>query len=129
MIKNNVSKYFDPIEKPITTSLPKKEKSNTEIEAEVSIIKNEFDIEYYNLKYFDNKNIPEDSVRVNIDVLGGSNRFYLKVVSFQRPDGAIVIVVTNTNINHNIAVHIKDEDRLSESFNIEPKSVQTLIWH
>ena len=83
---------------------------------------------YYALGHF-SKFIPEDSVRVNIDVLGGSNRFYLKVVSFERPDGAIVIVVTNTNLNDNIAVHIKDEDRLSESFIIEPKSVQTLIWH
>ena len=82
---------------------------------------------YYGLGHF-SKFLPENSVRIQLD-LGGHNSISLQVVAFERPDGSIAIVATNRHLEGPVPVYIRDGDKISETFNIEPESVQTLVWN
>ena len=52
-------------------------------------------------------------------------------MAFERPDGAIVVIVTNQHVDQTIKVKIvtnDEEERVSQVITLGPQSVHSFIW-
>ena len=48
--------------------------------------------------------------------------------AFERPDGGLVVIVTNQHVDQTIKMKLETEDKTSESITIGPQSVHSFIW-
>eukprot|EP00091_Calanus_sinicus_P000848 TRINITY_DN10805_c0_g1_i1.p1 TRINITY_DN10805_c0_g1~~TRINITY_DN10805_c0_g1_i1.p1 ORF type:complete len:199 (-),score=57.58 TRINITY_DN10805_c0_g1_i1:157-753(-) len=81
---------------------------------------------YYGLAHF-SKFLPEGSYRIKHDMEGyDSDR--IQSVSFERPDGALVLIVTNQHMSQIVKIRIAMEGGGSEVISIGPQSVHSFIW-
>jgi len=96
------------------------------------IIVNEADDEfyknpmYYGLAHF-SKFLPEESVRIHSEVTGYDADRILSC-AFERPDGGLVVIVTNQHVDQTIKIRLETEDKTSEVITIGPQSVHSFIW-
>jgi len=81
---------------------------------------------YYALAHF-SKFLPEGSFRVN-SIMGGYDSERIRSVALERPDGNLVLIVTNEHMDQTIRIRIDNEGSSSEVINIGPQSVHSFIW-
>ena len=55
--------------------------------------------------------------------------FFIQACAFERPDGGLVVIVTNQHVDQTIKIKLETEDNTSESITIGPQSVHSFIWN
>ena len=54
---------------------------------------------------------------------------HFKACAFERPDGALVVIVTNEHVEQTIKLKlVTDDERVSETITLGPQSVHSFIW-
>ena len=48
--------------------------------------------------------------------------------AFERPDGGLVVIVTNQHVEETIKIRIQDSERVSDVIAIGPQSVHSFLW-
>merc|ERR1711970_1155041 len=81
---------------------------------------------YYSLAHF-SKFLPEASYRVGLTA-EGYDADRVQMVGFERPDGRMVVVVTNRHTDQRVQVRLVEGGKSSESFEVGPQSVHSLLW-
>lgn len=81
---------------------------------------------YYSLAHF-SKFLPEASYRVGLTA-EGYDADRVQMVGFERPDGRMVVVVTNRHTDQRVEVRLTEGGRSSETFEVGPQSVHSLLW-
>merc|ERR1719495_1050525 len=81
---------------------------------------------YYSLAHF-SKFLPEASYRVGLTA-EGYDADRVQMVGFERPDGRMVVVVTNRHTDQRVEVRLTEGGRSSEKFEVGPQSVHSLLW-
>jgi len=81
---------------------------------------------YYSLAHF-SKFIPEDSYRVGLSA-EGYDADRVQMVGLERPDGRMVVVVTNRHTDQRVKVRLVEGGKSSEPFEVGPQSVHSLLW-
>ena len=52
-------------------------------------------------------------------------------MAFERPDGALVVIVTNQHVDQTVKIKLvtnDQEERVSQTINIGPQSFHSIIW-
>jgi len=81
---------------------------------------------YYGLAHF-SKFLPEGSFRIKHEMTGyDSDR--IKSVAFERPDGALVLIVTNEHLEQMVRIRISTGAEGSQVISIGPQSVHSFVW-
>jgi len=81
---------------------------------------------YYGLAHF-SKFLPEGSFKIKHEMTGyDSDR--IKCVAFERPDGALVLIVTNEHLEQMVRIRISTGAEGSQVISIGPQSVHSFVW-
>jgi len=81
---------------------------------------------YYGLAHF-SKFLPEKSFRIESD-MSGYDADRILGAAFERPDGGLVVIVTNQHVEETIKIRIQDSERVSDVIAIGPQSVHSFLW-